>query len=160
MSIVTAGLTTEITSEVCADRVLEVVPLVMRCLRAEIRRQGQPLLSVPQLRTMIFLKNFPGSSLSSVAEHLGVTKATASTLVEKLVKRGLINRVEHPQERRRHVLTLTAAGIDVFEEVRLATRSRLASLLENLSENQLIQINAGISLLEDIFTEVTPAIEN
>ncbi len=156
MSIVTA----EITSELCADKVLEVVPLVMRCLRAEIRRQGQPLLSVPQLRTMIFLKNFPGSSLSGVAEHLGVTKATASTLVEKLVKRGLINRVEHPQERRRHVLTLTAVGVDIFEEVRLATRSRIAILLGNLSENELIEIYGGISLLGDIFKEVIPAIED
>lgn len=147
-------LTSEVTPAVCGAQVLEVVPLVMRFIRAEMRKQGQPLLSVPQLRILAFLNNFPGSSLSSVAEFLGVTKATASTTVDKLVKRGLVARSDHPQERRRHVLTLTNAGVQLFEQVRAATRESLAKVLANLPQNQLAEISQGIALLGDAFKQV------
>lgn len=144
----------KITPELCAGQVLENIPLVMRFIRAEMRSQGKPLLSVPQLRTMIFLNRYPGASLSSVAEHLGVTKATASTLVEKLVQRGLVDRSEHPQERRRHVLTLTDSGMQLFQKVREATRTSIATVLASLPEEKLVKIAEGLALLGDIFKEV------
>ena len=147
---------TEITPEVCAGEVIEIVPLVMRFIRSEMRLQGSPLLSVPQLRVLIFLNRNPGASLSSVAEHLGVTKATASAIVEKLVQRTLIDRKEHPQERRRHVLTLTDMGMTQLGEVREATRNSIATELAKLPNQQLLQIKEGLTLLGDAFKHTSP----
>ncbi len=146
-------IASEVTPEECAGEILEVVPLIMRFIRAEMRSQGQSVLSVPQLRAMFFLNRFPGSCLSNVAEHLGVTKATASTLVDKLVHKDLIHRIENPQERRRHILTLTDSGNLIVQQARQATRSRIASALTHLSENQLAQIKKGLILLGDIFQD-------
>lgn len=143
----------DITPEQCAGEVIEIVPFVMRFIRAEMRSQGAPLLSVVQLRSLIFLNRHPGGSLSSVAEHLGVTKATASAIVEKLVKRGLVERAEHPQERRRHVLTLTESGFHELSQVREATRQSIAKVLTNLSTEQLSKVAEGMSLLENAFRE-------
>ena len=146
---------TEITPELCAAEVIESVPLVMRFLRAQMRHLGAPLLSVPQLRSLIFLNRYPGASLSEVAEHLGVTKATASAIVENLVQKGLVNRQDHPQERRRHVLTLSETGLQQLNAVREATRQSVASVLINLTNDDLLKIVEGITLLANAFKDNT-----
>src|SRR5215510_2417726 len=102
----------------CAGEIMETVPAVMRFLRTEMRHHGTPFLSVPQFRVLVFLYRHPGASLSSVAEHLGVTCPTASVLVDRLVRRGLVDRTTYPQERRRVALTLTATGARHLQQAR------------------------------------------
>ena len=57
----------------CARRVMELIPAVMRCIRAEMRQQCRNQLSVPQFRPLAYVRRQPGVSLSEVAEHIGVT---------------------------------------------------------------------------------------
>ena len=97
------------TPELCAREVMETVPLVMRFIRKEMRSRRAPSLSVPQFHVLTFLSCEPGAPLSSVAEHLGVTRSTASAIVDRLVRRKLVSRTAHPQERRCVVLTLTSS---------------------------------------------------
>jgi DNA-binding MarR family transcriptional regulator len=132
---------------------METVPMVMHFLRAEARRHGTPFLSVPQFRVLVFLYRHPGASLSSAAEHLGVTCPTASVLVDRLVRRGLVDRSAYPQERRRIALTLTATGAQHLQQARGATRACVASLLAGLSGVELHKIEEGVTLLGKVFKE-------
>lgn len=146
-------LTTQLTPELCALEVMETVPTVMRFIRGEMRRQGAIDLSVPQFRTLTFLNRHPGASLSDLAEHLGVTRATASATVERLVRRGLVNRADDPQERRRLVLTLTVDGCEHLQQAREAARSSVAGMLAELSDAKLLQIAQGLALLREAFKD-------
>lgn len=147
-------LTPELTPEQCAAEVIDAVPLVMQFIRAEMRRQGgTKLLSVPQFRALRFLSQHPGASLSDLAEHLGVTRATASSTVERLVRRGLIERVEHHQERRRNVHTLTPVGSEHLQQARNVAQSQLAGVLAELSEAKLLQVAEGATLLKEVFKD-------
>lgn len=130
-----------------------MVPVVMHFLRAEARRHGTPFLSVPQFRALVFLYRHPGTSLSSAAEHLGVTCPTASVLVDRLVRRGLVDRTAYPQERRRIALTLTTTGAQHLQQARDAARACVASLLTGLSGVELHKIEEGVTLLGKVFTE-------
>ncbi|MBI3300604.1 MAG: MarR family transcriptional regulator [Deltaproteobacteria bacterium] len=145
--------TTKATPAQCAGEIMEMVPVVMRFLRAEARSHGTPFLSVPQFRVLVFLYRHPGASLSSVAEHLGVTCPTASVLIDRLVRRGLVDRTDYPQERRRIALTLTATGGQHLQQARDATWARVASLLAGLSETELHKIVEGVTLLGKVFKE-------
>jgi len=152
--------TTESTPERCALEVMETVPLVMRFVKGEMRRRGATDLSVPQFRALGFLHRNPGASLSDLAEHLGVTRATASATVERLVRRRLINRTDDPQERRRLLLTLTADGEEHLQQARQATHASVANVLSALSEAKLLQVIQGLSLLEDVFKKVSVPAED
>ncbi len=147
-------MATKATAKRCAREVMEAVPLVMRYIRREIRRQGTPFLSVPQLRTLVFLSFYPGSTLVSVADHLGVTPPTASAIVNRLVRRGLVNRTGHPRERRCIVLTLTRAGAQRLRYVREATCSVVADVLADRSVGELRKIAQGVTVLGNVFNEV------
>ncbi len=131
----------------CAHAVMQAVPVVMRAIRAEMRRNGTPLLSIPQVRTLSYLHRSPGSCLFHLAEHLGVTRPTASTLVERLVRRGMVSRAEDPQERRRVVLRLTPLGLRHFERTRHATQRWMTTVLSRLSAVELRHIKKGVTVL-------------
>ncbi|MER3495061.1 MAG: MarR family transcriptional regulator [Mastigocladus sp. ERB_26_2] len=146
-------------SQECAARVMETIPLLMRFIRADMRTHSADCLSIPQLRSLAFLKRNPGASLSEVAEHLGVTCATASTTIERLVQRNLVQRTDHPQERRRVVLNLTEEGKQLLEESQQKTRAHIAEILKDLTPEQVSQIEEGLTLLKNVFeqTEVPKA---
>ncbi|MEW6047730.1 MAG: MarR family transcriptional regulator [Bacillota bacterium] len=141
----------EVAPEACAREIMETVPQVLRFVRTEMRRHASPQLSVPQFRVLAYLGRMPGASLSDVAGHLGVTSPTASAMVDRLVRRGLVERAQHPDERRRVVLRLTEAGSALLERARALTRARVAQVLATLSESDLRRLGEGLAALRRAF---------
>jgi DNA-binding MarR family transcriptional regulator len=116
-------------------------------VRAEMRRHRAADLSVPQFRTLTFLSRQAGASLSQVAEHIGLTLPSMSSLVEGLVERKLILRNPHSVDRRRVTLTLTARGQSVLEAAHGATQAALAEKLAALSaQDRTIVVQAMLAL--------------
>ena len=135
----------------CATDLMAIVPAITRFLRAGIRRHGKPHLSLSQLRVLYFLRRRSQASLSEVADYLDVTRPTMSTMVERLVQRGLVSRMGDPAERRRIILTLTPEGTAEMERVYDATLTTVAERLAGLSEAQLRQITEGLAVLGSVF---------
>jgi len=144
------------TAELCARAVMETLPLVTRFIRAEMRARWAPSLSVPQFHVLALLNRGPGSSLSNVADHLRVTRSTASVVVDRRVRRKLVRRPAHPQERRCVVLSLTATGTQHFLHARDAACKQLASVLGELSAADLRPITDGLNMLASAFKDVMP----
>jgi DNA-binding MarR family transcriptional regulator len=89
-----------------------------------------------------------------VAEHLGVSRSTASAIVDRLVRRQLVSRTEHPEERRCIVLTLTPAGAQHLQQAREAACTHMAKVLAGLSTAELLQVTKGLTLLGQAFKEI------
>jgi DNA-binding MarR family transcriptional regulator len=140
-----------VSTDECTREILEVVPLIMRAIRAEMRSQRTPDLSVPQFRTLGFLSRHAGASLSDVAEHIGLTLPSMSKLIDGLVKRGLVNRETFPQDRRRVTLELTVQGQATWQAARQATQAHLAERLEALSEPERAALISALQALRPIF---------
>lgn len=127
---------------------MEAIPHIMRLVRARMR-EATALPSVAQYRTLGHLKRKPGVSITDVARHLGVTKATASVVVEKLVQRGLLTRVAKAGQRRTAALTITPKGDRLLRQARARTRERLAVGLVGLSAVERGTIVSGLELLSE-----------
>ncbi|MGI0493662.1 MarR family winged helix-turn-helix transcriptional regulator [Alkalinema pantanalense CENA528] len=109
---------------------------------------------MPQFRLLAYLEQQPGSSLSKVAEYLDVTKATASTTIERLVQSGHVDRSVDPQERRYVRLQLTDHGLQELEAMRQMIRNQLAALLASLPPEQLASIGTSLQILYQIFQPI------
>jgi DNA-binding MarR family transcriptional regulator len=139
------------STEECAHEVLEVVPLVMRIVRTEMRRGRATGISVPQFRTLLFLERQPGASLTAVAEYLGLTLPSMSALVEGLVERKLVDRSAAASDRRRVTLALTARGQSTLAAARQATLAQLAKKLAELSPAGRAAVVQGLETLRVLF---------
>jgi len=140
-----------ISPDECAHEVLDVVPLVMRTIRTEMRSHRAPGLTVPQFRVLVFLARNDGASLSDVAGHLGLTPPSTSVMVDGLVTRGLVTRRPDSRDRRRLTLALTSEGHAAMESARKFTRDCLAERLEALPESERATVVRAMQLLRPIF---------
>ena len=138
-----------------ARQVLEVVPLVMRTVRTEMRRHRAHDLSVPQFRALGFVQRRPGTSLSDVAEHIGLTLPAMSKLIDGLVARKLMTRRGHADDRRRMTLELTARGAALLQTSRESTHAALAERLSQLSESDRAAVVRAMHILQPLFAHET-----
>ncbi len=140
--------------EETARQVLDTIPLVMRTIRAEFRGQRSSDLSVPQFRALAYIDSNNGASLSSLANHIGLTLPSMSKLVDGLVSRGLVARDEYLEDRRKICLGLTPQGKRELEAVHNHTEAFLAERLSNLTKEELASINHSLQILKDLFVSI------
>jgi DNA-binding MarR family transcriptional regulator len=139
--------------EECARQLLDTTPQIMRSVRGEMRSHRGHDLSVPQFRTLTFVNRNPETSLSELADHLGLTLPSVSKLVDGLVNKKLITRRESTTDRRRLTLSLTKPGEDILRVARQATQDHLKNVLCTLSADELSTIIRAMSLLHPLFAQ-------
>jgi DNA-binding MarR family transcriptional regulator len=122
-----------VSPEDCAHELLEVIPLAMRDIRAQIRSSRRADLTMPQFRVLSFVDRNEGASLTEVAEHMGLTLPTMSKLIDDLFKKGLVQRMDQPVDRRRIKLVVTSLGVTIMETSRQGALTYLSKQLETVS---------------------------
>jgi len=137
--------------EECARELLEVVPLVSRFIRSEMRRHRAPGLSVPQFRTLAFTDRTGGTSLGGVAEHLGLTPPSTCRIVDVLESRALITREQSPEDRRKVKLKITPGGRRALADARRETARSLAGILSSVGREELERIMRAMAPLRAAF---------
>jgi DNA-binding MarR family transcriptional regulator len=75
---------------------------------------------------------YPAVTIGEIADSLQVRQSSASLLVDRCVKRGLLNREEDTVDRRRAVVSLTPEGQQILDTIMAANRKQLGSLRDQL----------------------------
>jgi DNA-binding MarR family transcriptional regulator len=137
--------------DTCAHDLMETAPQIVQAIRAEMRRGRGSDISVPQFRALRFIQVHPDSSLSYLAEHLGLTLPSVSKLVDGLVKQKLISRKESTSDRRKLTLVLTTSGASIVDSARTQAQANLTQKIQCLSDDDLGTISKAMQLLHPIF---------
>ncbi len=139
--------------EQCARELMEIVPQIMQAIRVEMRLGRGANISIPQFRTLRFVQTHPDSSLTDLAEHLGLTPPSVSKLLDGLVKHELVNRQESSADRRRLTLTLTSSGETIVNLSRTSAQANLAQTLNTLSESELETVARAMQILQPLYAK-------
>jgi MarR family transcriptional regulator for hemolysin len=139
------------TADRCAHEVLETVPLIVRFIRLQMRRHRIAGLSVPQFRVLLFLSRYRGSSLSAVADHVGISLPSVSRMADNLVNRGLLVRQPRQDDRRGVSLSVTARGEKAVKAAHKATQAELELQLDTLDGGQRKMIYRTMRMLQPVF---------
>jgi len=85
--------------------------------------------------------------VSNLGDHLGITKAAASQMLERLVQQKLILRTEDPLDRRSKHIVLTAKGCRTLQESMDARQEWLNDLASSFSTSEKEQIISALNIL-------------
>lgn len=120
-----------------------------RSLQGTISYAREKGLSMSMLGTLFHLNRWGEAGVSDLGQHLGVSSAAASQMLDRLAAEGLIERSEDPEDRRMKRITLTETGCQIFNDG-LSARSRWLEALEaSLTEEEKGQITAALQLIID-----------
>ena len=108
-------------------------------------------LTCPQFDVISTLGNIPGMTMGQLAEKTLVTKGTLTGIIDRLEKKGLVQRQVPPENRRCFIIVLTPEGDRVFNRVFPAHIARLKSLFDRLTIEELDQLRSSLKRLEEIF---------
>jgi DNA-binding MarR family transcriptional regulator len=145
-------------SPVAADGpVLDAVLTASRVLVAMAARSladaGEEV-TLTQYRSLVVLASRGPQGVASLAEALSVTAPTASRLVERLVRKGLVRRRADRQDRRQVRVGLTGAGRDLVRLVTERRREEIAALLASIPPDALEPMATGLRHLAAAAGEV------
>lgn len=115
-------------------RALRSIRRIIRQVSTHSRQLAQQSgLTVPQLLCMRAIADLPAGevTVAAVAETVDLSRSTVSTITERLVRAGLVDRARSSRDRRRVELSLTAEG-----------RGRLAAMPRPLQDRFLARLGA------------------
>lgn len=94
-------------------------------------------------------QSYPSVTVGHIAEALQVRQSSASLLVDRCVKRGLLERGEDPLDRRRAVISLTPEGQRILDVIMSANRRELGELGDTLFRQSFLDAVQRASAASD-----------
>jgi DNA-binding MarR family transcriptional regulator len=135
-----------------------VMFVMRRSMHSMITFTKEKELSMSQMGAMFQILR-GSNSVSSIGEHLGVTSAAASQLLERLVQQGIIQRVEDQHDRRVRQIILTDDGRQLIRDGLAARQGWLENLSNALTEAEKEQITLALDILIDRANQIEQDLE-
>jgi DNA-binding MarR family transcriptional regulator len=111
--------------------------------------------SMPQFFMLMQIYYRKQCGISDLSDHMEITAAAASQMVEKLVQTGLLDRTEDPHDRRAKHVTLSVKGRELIESSINERFRWVDELVVNLQADEREQVGQAITIL----TEATQKME-
>ena len=104
-------------------------------------------VSAHQVSILDHLDSDNPTMLSDLADHMGVTPATMSIAIGRLVDQGYVTRVLDPADRRKVQLRLTDVGVRICAANSVLEPTLVEDMLEQLSASDRKDALRGLALL-------------
>ena len=103
-----------------------------------------------QLRVMQIVDDKTSATPKTLANQMRVSQATITTLVDKLVARGLVKRVSSERDRRQINVLMTDLGHNVLEKAPDALQQRYVRAFAGLADWEQAQLVSSLERVADM----------
>ena len=107
-------------------------------------------ISMQQLRAIYVLRDEEVATVGRLAELFGIGLPAASILADRLVRAGFVDRNDDPADRRRVLLTLTRAGIQLVTELQEGNHLLMRRWMSRMSPEDLAALTQGWRALAEV----------
>ena len=130
------------------DRILGQVEGAFRELLPRAHQELLDLdLTTPQLKVVLLLYLNGSARMSELASSLGVTLATATGILDRLVDKDIVERENSREDRRVVVCRLSMKGQELTDRLYTSGRERARQLLQGLDEDKLSKLDEALASL-------------
>jgi DNA-binding MarR family transcriptional regulator len=134
-----------------AMAVLEQFRLIFRSAKRHFQWvQERTGVSGAQLWVLAELRRKPGMGMTELAQAMAVHQSTASNLIDRLAKSGLIQRDRSGEDRRVAHLSLTSAGHQTLARAPLPLEGVLPDALNSLDDAELVELQQRLEKLASL----------
>jgi len=124
----------------------------LRVLEREVQRMASDQasccgVSVAQCHALLELEQTGCTSLNGLAERTGLDKSTLSRTVDGLVRAGLVQRSDDPENRRQQVICLSETGVSRVEAINQWCDTWYTEMLADMETDQLEQVRGTLELV-------------
>jgi len=120
--------------------------LIRRAQQIHTRRWSAEVsdeVTSPQIILLVALERHPNTDQRTLGAMVSLDRSTTADVVERVIRRGYAERSRDPEDHRRNLLRITAAGKDLLAVIQQRTvtmNARLLSLLEPDDRSEFIRL--------------------
>src|SRR5690242_19203349 len=104
-------------------------------------------LTMPQLKTLIYVTRNEGATSGQIASSLGVGLSTITGIVDRLAEQQLVTRREDPRDRRVTRVLPTLAATELVDELIQYRNEVVTAILSRLDADQLRTVETAFQYL-------------
>lgn len=116
-------------------------------------------VTIAQFRVLVVLETHGRTTLVQLATRLGVNASTAQRQVDRLVREGLVDRRENPDDRREVVIALTPQGAALVDTVTARRRDAIARIVLDLPNSDRSALIAALEAFATAANEPTAGLD-
>jgi DNA-binding MarR family transcriptional regulator len=140
---------TRVQARDTAREILEIIPLVMRTIAAELRAAGE--MPAPAHFGLLLILSVRPRMLTDLASLQGVSLPTMSNSISAMVERGWVRREAPEGDRRVVMIDVTPMGRAALERVSRAAEVHMADVLAPLDVPARRRLVGGLGVLRKVF---------
>ena len=130
------------------DRLTESAEYLNRQLHTGRLDEWQGLdMTIPQIRTLVLLERMGPLRMGNIAIYLDRALSATTTVMDRLVEKGLVDRVADPSDRRVVICQLSESGEQAITRFWRIGRERIQIVVDLLDEEQLETVVQGFELI-------------
>ena len=118
-------------------------------------RQTKLPIPLNQFGALMVIFTEESVSITDISHILNISKQQMTTVIDKLVCNGMVQKAPDPHDRRRSVITLTPAGQKILDDQNERVRQLFNQHIQQLNEDETAQLSDSIltfnQLLEKMF---------
>ncbi len=118
-------------------------------------RQTKVPIPLNQFGVLMVVLTEEAVSITEISHILKISKQQMTTVIDKLVKNGLVQKQADINDRRRFVITLTPAGKQIIDDQNEIVRKRFNDRIQHLSSTEKAKLGDSIAnfnlLIEKMF---------
>ena len=139
------------------EELLIIQPLIFRRIRKKFVKTAltdiNPDVSPLHMEIMFLLERDGKLSVTEIGEKLQIARAQLTHYLDVLVRLRMVKRQEGSEDRRITFILLTEKGKTILKKQTTYIRNALMETLDSLSDDELVDISASLSKLQDILSK-------
>lgn len=130
--------------------ILIKVRKIVRSINLESKKiQKEYGVSIPQVLCLNYLHNATGfhATQGEIRKFLNLNSSTASGIIDRLEKKGLVARLPRSGDKRVVNITLTSGGEELLARIPSLLHEQLSEKLQHLETEKLMKLEDGLDML-------------
>ena len=135
--------------ELLGDVLNEMNQISFRDFQGALKRWHEGALSLVHLNLLMLLRARGPLTMTHLAELLDVSVASATGIVDRMEKKGVIERTRSEEDRRVVEVSVTDVGEEVFSAMQAERQIRITQLLSEIRDDDLAALLQGLRAFRD-----------
>ena len=144
---------TEVDNKMEKNLVDLIIELKKGCMEDEKQIRTLCNVSLAEYKAVLEINITERITCNVLSEKMGLSVSRGSRIIDGLVRKGYLLRMENPEDRRSFVLSLSSKGAEVKKQIEQERNNCEYRLRKNLSVGEVELIKEGLELIAKVFNQ-------
>jgi len=130
-----------------------IIELKKDCMEDEKQIRTLCKVSLAEYKAILEIKTTEIITCNVLSEKMGLSISRGSRIIDSLVRKGYLLRMENPEDRRSFVLSLSSKGTEIKKQIEQERNNYEYRIRKNLSVREVKLIKEGLELITKAFNQ-------